>query len=162
MLLTEGASLSARQTLYGLGHQYQIDVFDPDPLCQGRFSSYVRRWIRSPSFSEQPERYLQTLMSLIAQEQYDVVLPTHEQVYLLSRFQALISPRVGLAVPSFAALQQLQNKIAFRRLLDQLQLPQPGSEIIRGIDDWQAPRQYPFFLKLAHSTAGRGVSSAAS
>src|ERR671936_61584 len=58
ILFTEGASLSARQSLYPLGGRYSIDVMDPDPLCQCRFSSFVGRFIRSPSFAKQPVEFL--------------------------------------------------------------------------------------------------------
>ena len=87
ILLTEGASLSARQTLYPLGGRYEIDVMDPDPFCQCRFSSLVRRFFRSPSFSDEPAEFLRFLLQLNRKRRYDVVLPTHEQGYLLSRFR---------------------------------------------------------------------------
>ena len=156
-MFTEGASLSARQTLYPLGPLHEIDVMDPDPLCQGRFSSYVRRFIRSPSFSKQPAEFLRFLVSLLRRERYDVLLPTHEQVYLLSRFRDALAPRVGLALPEFAALERLQNKAHFSRLLTELELPQPQTVIVQRPEELDGPWQFPFYLKLAHSTAGGGV-----
>src|SRR3954464_1588070 len=92
ILFTEGSSLSARQTLYPLGRQYEIDVMDPDPLCQCRFSSLVRHFIRSPSFAKQPAEFLRFLVRIVRDRQYDVVLPTHEQTYLLSRFREELLP----------------------------------------------------------------------
>jgi predicted ATP-grasp superfamily ATP-dependent carboligase len=157
ILMTEGASLSARQTLYGLGTNYLIDVLDPDPLCQCRFSSLVRHWIRSPSFAKEPEKFLHFLADLIRDGKYDVILPTHEQVYLLSRFRHAFTQRVGLALPEFSSLELLQNKAHFKRLLDELGLPQPEATILRRRDELDRPWQFPFFLKLAHSTAGGGV-----
>jgi len=157
VLLTEGASLSARQVLYGIGPTCDIDVLDPDPLCQCRFSSYVRRWIRSPSFVSQPQQFLEFLSRHLVDSRYDVLFPTHDQVYLLSRFRKSLSARVGLALPDFAALEQLQDKARFHRLLDELGLPQPQATIVRSRADFDRPWQYPFYLKLAHSTAGAGV-----
>lgn len=157
VLFTEGGSLSARQTLYALGPLYDIDVLDPDPLCQCRFSNYVRRWIRSPSFSKEPEAFLRLLADLIREGQYDVILPTHEQVYLLSRYADVLSPYAGLALPAFASLERLQNKAEFSRLLDELALPQPQTTIVRRREELKGEWVYPFYLKLAHSTAGSGV-----
>lgn len=157
VLFTEGASLSARQTLYPLGPYHDIDVIDPDPLCQCRFSSYVGRYIRSPSFSKQPAEFLRFLGKLVREHQYDVLLPTHEQVYILSRFRDAFTPHVGLALPEFAAMERMQSKTAFSRLLTELELPQPNSVIVRGREDLKREWQYPFYLKLAHSTAGGGV-----
>jgi len=157
VLLTEGSSLSARQVLYGLGPTCDIDVLDPNPLCQCRFSSYVRRWIRSPSFAVSPKEFLGFLSRRLAQTQYDVLLPTHDQVYLLSRFGKSLAAQVGLALPHFASLEQLQDKARFKRLLDELGLPQPQATIVRTRVELERTWQYPFYLKLAHSTAGAGV-----
>ncbi len=157
ILFTEGASLSARQTLYPLGGRYEIDVMDPDPLCQCRFSSLVHRFIRSPSFAKQPADFLRFLVRLVSEGWYDVVLPTHEQGYLLSRFRDALKPRMALALPEFAALERLQNKAAFSRLLAELKLPQPETVILRTRNDLKREWQYPFYLKLPHSTGGGGV-----
>ena len=157
ILFTEGASLSARQTLYPLGPFYDIDVIDPDPLCQCRFSSYVGRFFRSPSFSKQPAEFLRFLAKLIREGGYDVLFPTHEQVYLLSRFRDAFTPHIGLALPDFAAMERMQSKAEFSRLLIELDLPQPDVAIVRSRADLDRPWQYPFYLKLAHSTAGGGV-----
>jgi predicted ATP-grasp superfamily ATP-dependent carboligase len=157
ILFTEGASLSARQTLYPLGPHHDIDIIDPDSLCQCRFSSYVRRFTKSPSFAQQPGEFLRFVAKLVRERGYDVLLPTHEQVYLLSRFRDAFVPYVGLALPPFAALERMQNKAEFSRLLSELKLPQPDSVIVRSRGELNRPWQFPFYFKLAHSTAGGGV-----
>jgi predicted ATP-grasp superfamily ATP-dependent carboligase len=157
ILFTEGASLSARQTLYPLGGRYEIDVMDPDRLCQCRFSSFVGRFIRSPSFSKQPAEFLRFLCELVRERMYDVVLPTHEQVYLLSRFRDSLSRRMGLAMPPFEALERMQNKAEFGRLLTELGLPQPDTVSVRNRKELDRAWTYPFYLKLPHSTGGSGV-----
>jgi predicted ATP-grasp superfamily ATP-dependent carboligase len=157
ILFTEGASLSARQTLYPLGRNYEIDVMDPDLLCQCRFSSFVRRFIRSPSFARQPAEFLRFLVRQIDARRYNVVLPTHEQTYLLSRFRDVLGSRVGIAVPEFAALERMQNKAAFSRLLTELELPQPETTFVNSRGELNRAWKYPFYLKLPHSTGGAGV-----
>jgi predicted ATP-grasp superfamily ATP-dependent carboligase len=157
ILFTEGASLSARQTLYPLGPYHDIDIIDPDQLCQCRFSSYVRRYTQSPSFSQQPAEFLRFVAKLVRERGYDVILPTHEQVYLLSRFRDAFTPHVGLALPAFSAMERMQNKAEFSRLLAELDLPQPEAVIVQSHEELDRAWQYPFYLKLAHSTAGGGV-----
>lgn len=130
---------------------------DPDPLCQCRFSSFVGRFIRSPSFAKQPAEFLRFLVRIVRDRQYDVVLPTHEQTYLLSRFRDAIETRIAIAVPEFAALERLQNKASFSRLLTELGLPQPETVIVRSRNELSRPWRYPFYLKLPHSTGGGGV-----
>ncbi len=157
ILLTEGSSTSARQTLYALGRRHTIDVLDPNPLCQCRFSRLVRRWYRCPSFSKQPKEYLRFIAQRLRDEAYDVLLPTHEQVYLLSRVRDELRARVGLALPPFESLDRVQGKADFSRLLDELGLPQPATQVVCTRRELVQHNVYPCFVKLSHSTAGAGV-----
>ncbi len=157
ILMTEGTSLSARQTLYGIGGRHTIDVLDPAALCQGRFSSFVRRWYRCPSYSRQPEEFLRFLVERLRREKYDVLLPTHEQVFLLSRFRDSFTPHVGLALPDFPAMRRMQDKADFVRLLRELDLPHPETEIVGTRGELDRDWDFPVYIKVGHSTAGCGV-----
>jgi hypothetical protein len=157
ILLSEGSSLSARQTLYTLGGRHTIDILDPARLCQCRFSRFVRRWYRCPPFARDPLGYLRFLAERLKQGQYDVLIPTHEQVYLLARVRDTLARRVGLALPEFEALEQMQNKADFVRLLEALGLPGPVSLIVRSRAELERAASFPCYVKLSYSTAGSGV-----
>ncbi|MCO6043894.1 hypothetical protein NG895_08235 [Aeoliella sp. ICT_H6.2] len=157
ILMTEGTSLSARQSLYALGGRHVIDVIDPDPICQCRFSRFVRRWHKSPHFAKNPGEFLHFLADMVQRERYDVVLPTHEQVYLLSKFRDVVGEAAGVALPHFDAMRQMQDKADFTRTLESLGLPHPQTAFARTEADLAHNWSYPFYLKLAHSTAGLGV-----
>ncbi|MEM6776365.1 MAG: hypothetical protein AAF670_01840 [Planctomycetota bacterium] len=162
ILFTEGTSLSARQSLYALAHQDAderpiIDVLDPAPLCQCRFSGLIRKWVRCPHYAKDPEAFLEFLVHQIQDGDYDVLLPTHEQVYLLSRFEDLISPHVGLALPQFDSMDRLQNKADFMQLLAELDLPHPRSSLVTTREQLESVCEFPCYIKLGHSTAGSGV-----
>ncbi len=157
ILLTEGSSTSARQTLYALGGRHTIDLLDPSPFCQCRFSRFVRRWHRCPSYSKHPQEFLRFLAERLRAEEYDVVFPTHEHVFLLARVRDELSQHVGTALPSFEAIQQVQGKADFNRLLTQLDLPYPETAFVHTRQQLQQHGDFPCFVKLSHSTAGRGV-----
>lgn len=157
ILFTEGTSLSARQSLYALGDRHDVDVMDPAPLCQCRFSRLVRRWIRCPHYAKDPEAFLEFLAQRVTKGDYDVLLPTHEQVYLLSKYHAALTPHIGLALPDFRPMDQMQNKAEFMRLLDELDLPHPATVHVRTRRELIAASVFPCYVKLGHSTAGSGV-----
>jgi predicted ATP-grasp superfamily ATP-dependent carboligase len=157
ILFTEGSSLSARQTLYCLGGRHEIDVIDPERLCLCRFSRFVRRWHKCPSYSQAPEAYLEFLFDRIRREKYDVLLPTHEQAYFISRFRDEIGAHVHIAVPSFSAMQHAQSKVEFLRLLASLNVPHPRTAVLRSLAELNREWEFPCYLKLAHGTAGNGV-----
>lgn len=156
VLLTEGSSSSARQALYSL-NRFTVDIVDPARLCQCRFSSLVRRWYRCPSYAQDPAAYLRFIVGRIATGHYDVLLPTHEQVYLLAYFRDAFERRVGLAVPEFEAVRRLQSKVEFARVCQEVGLRAPEFQIIGDESDLQSVTTFPCFLKLAHGTGGLGV-----
>jgi hypothetical protein len=158
ILLTEGSSVSARQTIYALAPLRPIlDVYDPNPhFCLARASWYVRGCHRCPPFAADPSGYFRCLLDRLRAGRYDVLLPVHDQVYLLARFREALGGRVGLAVPEFEALAQVQSKVAFARLLDALGLPQPPSRVVASCDALRS-LDPPCYFKLPYGTAGRGV-----
>ena len=157
VLLTEGSSVASRTALYLLGRDYSIDVLDPSPFCQSRFSRFVRRWHRCPHFSKDPAGYLNRLRELLRKERYDVLLPTHEQLYLVARFGEDLGRLTGVAVPDFPAVERLQSKAEFGRLLDEVGLPYPDTRIVRTRSELDQTADFPCYVKVAYSTAGTGV-----
>jgi predicted ATP-grasp superfamily ATP-dependent carboligase len=118
----------------------------------------VRRYYRCPSFSTEPLEYLRFLAERLRVGDYDVLFPVHDQVYLLSRVRETLERRVGVALPSFEAVSQLQSKARFSELLQTLGLPQPATTVLHGVPEIDSRSwQFPFYLKLEYSTAGCGV-----
>ena len=157
VLLSEGSSLTSRETITALGPAgHVIDVMDPDPICLARFSRWVRRVVRCPAMGADPVGYLDAVLAQLAREPYDVLLPTHEQAYLFAAMRDRIPSDVGLAVADKGAFARVQSKVAFADLLRELGLPQPESFRLshpHELDD----HPYPYWLKAAYSTAGQGV-----
>jgi hypothetical protein len=159
ILLTEGSSLSARQTLYALGpNKYLIDVCDSRPWrCLCRYSRFVHRCFCCPPLAADPVAYLRFLESRLRREKYDVLLPTHDQAFLLSRFRDRLAALVGLAVPDFEAMERLQSKASFLEVLRELNLPHPPTTIARTRRDVLSVDRFPCYLKRPYSTAGQGL-----
>ena len=158
VLLSEGSSLSARQMILALGPTgASIEICDPNPICLGRFSRYVRAWHRCPPWNVDPVGYLRFLASRLETEHYDVLIAVHDQAFLLARFRADLGRRVGLALPDFASLKRVQSKAEFIRVLDELGLPYPPTVLVRTRRELEAAGTPPCYIKLAHSTAGCGV-----
>src|SRR5450755_1822102 len=132
ILLSEGSSLSARQTITALGLcGYTIDVCDPNPLCISRFSRFVRHIYRCPAVGTDPLGYLDFVLQQLTQERYDVLLPVHEQAFLFAKVRDRLPVGVGVALAAFDAFLQVQGKVAFAGLMERLSLPQPITHIVR-------------------------------
>jgi hypothetical protein len=155
-LLSEGSSLTAREVLTCLGPAgYHIEALDPDPLCIARFSRWMRRVHRCPRPGTDPVRYLELVKRVVVERRIDVVLPTHEQAWLFAAGAPLL-PGVPVAVADVGSFDRVQSKVEFARLLDERGLPQPRWRLVSDLGDLDG-LQFPYWLKSAFSTAGRGV-----
>jgi len=158
ILLSEGSSLSARESITALGVAgYPVDMCDPDSLCLGRFSRFVRRYYRCPAVGRNPWAYMDFVCSLLSRGQHDVLFPAHEQAFLFSRMRRQIPPTVALAVPEFRSFLRIQSKGALVRTLTELSIPQPESLIVRTEAELLEGHPLPFFLKTDYGTASTGT-----
>jgi carbamoylphosphate synthase large subunit len=159
ILLSEGSSLSARETINALGVAgYRVDVLDPNPLCLGRLSRFVRRFHRCPRFGQNPREYLDFVLACLERERFDVLYPTHEQAYLFARVHSRLAPLVRIPVASFEAFRRVQTKAAFAVTAAEIGLSTPETRIVRERGALGASlRDAPSYVKMSVGTASRGV-----
>jgi glutathione synthase/RimK-type ligase-like ATP-grasp enzyme len=161
VLLSDGSGLTSRQTatlLARAGHE--VGVLTPQRLALARTTKSVGRWHRVPPYGLQPLAWAEAALRVLDAGEYDVLLPTQEQVAVL----ALIGPElqargVATAVPSFAALRRVQDKLSAEALLVELGLARPHSFIAHAPEQL-TPEQlapWPVYLKAPIGTASNGV-----
>lgn len=159
VLLSDGAGLTSRQTarlLARAGHY--VGVLVPEPLVLARMTNAVRRWHRVPVYGDQPLAWAEATMRVLDNADYDVLLPTQEQVAVLALLAGELTARgVATAVPTFAALRRVQDKLSAEELLVELGLPRPGSFIARTPRQLTVAPSLPAYLKAPIGTAGSGV-----
>ena len=86
-----------------------------------------------------------------------MLLPTHEQGYLLARAEPRIQAVVGLALPNFANYRTAHSKAGFSRLLTELRLPQPATQLARSAAELRDLVRFPCVVKTSIGTASRGI-----
>ncbi|MGO9763717.1 MAG: hypothetical protein ACLP1Q_20895 [Solirubrobacteraceae bacterium] len=117
VLLTEGSSLTAREVVSCLGPPgYRLEVLDADPLCIARASRWVRKVHRCPPAGAEPLAYVRKLEQAVAERGIDVVLPTHEQAWLLASARPLLAAGVRVALADERAFARVQSKLARWRI----------------------------------------------
>lgn len=158
VLLTEGSSTSARQAITALalaGHE--VAYCDPARICLGRFSRLVVRRYRCPPLGTDPEGFRHFLHETLSRERFDVLLPIHEQGYLVARLADELRPRVAFAVPAFESYERVLTKLGFRGLLTELGLQQPPTHLLDDPRSLAQHAAYPFVVKAALGTASRST-----
>jgi hypothetical protein len=155
VLLTESASLTARETLTVLGRRgVRADLLSSGPLTIGRFSRWRRRLVPAPAPGSDPLGYLAVVAGLCRSGRYEAVLPTHEQAWLFAAGRHLLPADAPIAVAPFDAFGRVQGKAEFAALLDGLEVPQPRWWLAA---DRPETVPFPHWVKASYGTAGRAV-----
>ena len=159
VLLTEGSGLASRQVatrLDELGHEVLAAV--SDPLCLARFTRHVRHLVRVPPFGADPFGWFDAVLERAVALGVDVVFPTQEQVTVLSHeLPRLRATGLCTAVPPFASLARLQDKVSACATLEAAGVAQPRSVVVRDASDLEAWSAFPAFVKAPIGTASSAV-----
>ena len=158
ILLSDGAGLTARQCATVLARRgHRVEALSPDPVCLCRFTGQVRAVHRVPGIGADPFGWLDAALAVAARTGAEVLLPVQEQVAVM----ALAPDRIAAAglltaVPSFAALAQVQDKVSAFLTLARLGLPQPPATVVTSPDELLAAK-LPVYAKTPIGTASAAV-----
>ena len=158
VLLSEGSSLTARETVTVLGSRgVGVEVASAIGRPLASFSVWCQAVRKVPAPGCDPVGYLHAVDALLASGRYRALLATHEQAWLLAAGRRYLPHASGrLAVAGASAFEQVQSKIAFAGVCDELGIPQPAWHEVHCEADLDRIG-YPVWVKAAYSTAGRGV-----
>ncbi len=153
VLLTDGSGLTSRQVATRLSRGgHVVEVVSPTRLGLCGFTRHVRRVHRVPAFGRDPEGWLSATLDVLSRGEFDVLLPTQEQVTILARDSSRL--RVPVALPSFESVLRVQDKAAQLRVLAELGLLHPDSTVTGDVAAWN---RFPIFVKAPIGTASQGV-----
>ena len=129
----------------------------------GRLTRHVRAVHRVPGLGADPGGWLDAALAVAARRRCELFLPVQEQVTVMSLARERIAGAgLATAVPDFAALRQVQDKVSAYRTLDRLGLPQPPASVVASPDDLAGVGPLPVFVKTPIGTASAGVRRIAS
>ena len=160
ILLSDGSGLTARQVATILGRAgHHVEAVTAGRLPITRFTRHVRRLNVLPPFGSDPLGWFEALERLLARRPFDVLLPTQEQVAVLALRQSRLEAMgVQAPLPNFAALRQVQDKLAASETLRRIGLAQPSFAVA---SDQAEARAYlgpfPVYLKAPAGTASTAV-----
>jgi len=161
ILLSDGAGLTARQCATVLGRAGgQVEALSSGGLCLARMTRHVRRVHAVPAVGRDPFGWLEAALGIAARRRADVLLPVQEQVAVMSLARERIEAAgLGIAVPEFGALAQVQDKVSAFATLSRAGLPQPTAVVAATAAELEdaAELGLPAFVKTPIGTASAGV-----
>lgn len=85
--------------------------------CRGTaWSRYVHACVRIPSPRSEPRQFAKSIARVVAQHDIDLLLPTCEEVFYVSRYRSLFPRELAVATDHFDKLTALHSKLEFMRL----------------------------------------------
>ena len=150
VLLGDGFGVTSRQMAMALGRAgHDVAVLAPP----GRpWSGYPRCVVRAhpvPAFGVDPWAWTAAVEAALVGGDYDVLLPTGDQVAVLARGPARVTGHgTRLALPSFDALRRVAEPGTAAGTLTELALPQPaGTVVVRDPEDLRQVADPPLYVK---------------
>src|SRR6266702_2237585 len=167
ILLSDGAGLTSRQcatVLARAGHR--VEALSPPGLCLCRMTRHVRRVHDVPALGRDPFGWLEAALDVAVRRGAGVLLPVQEQVTVMALAQDRIEAAgLATAVPDFAALAQVQDKVSAFRTLARVGVPQPPAVVAASAAEVEAAGAglagaglagWPLFVKMPIGTASAG------
>ncbi len=101
-------------------------------LCQA--SRYVGEYVWVPSPRYRTCEYIDSLLEIILGEQVDLLVPTCEEIFYISKFRERLAARCRVLAPEFGLIKSLHRKDSFLELAGALGLAVPKSGLLGETD----------------------------
>lgn len=159
VLLSDGFGVTSRQVALLLGAAgHEVHVLAPEGKPPLRYPSSVQQAYTVPAFGADPWGWLGAAEKILREDGHDVLIPTGDQVAALSRADVSATWLDGrVAVPRFASLERVQDKVSAAVTLTEIGLPQPESFVVRSAEALRQIADPPLYVKLPTGSASTGV-----
>ena len=134
---------------------WTVSVGDSLGQPLSRFSCSVQHFVRLPEPRQNPAAWLTALAQVIQAQRIDLLLPTCEEVFFVSRYRDRLPAQVRVVADDFGKLREVHSKWSFLSLAQDCGVEVPDSALVTSLDearDWAASR--PVVLKPEFSRFG--------
>lgn len=108
----------------------------------------------------QAEKFIEDLNAIILKYKPRVLLPTHEETFLIAKYRKKITSDISIPIAEFEDLLKAHNKITAAQVARNAGVPVPDTFLLHDkneIDTLKNKISYPAVLKLPKSNAAKGV-----
>lgn len=164
-LITNANSAKALVATRSLGAK-EIDVINSDvsKYAISFFSKYSTDHFSTASPMNEPEKYMNQLLSYIQKKDIDVLMPINSvDTLLTSKYKHKITPHVKYPFEDYSKMSLINDKQKLTELAKEIGLQVPETFVIdntNNIDQFADGLSYPVVIKLKNSTSSEGLSYA--
>jgi predicted ATP-grasp superfamily ATP-dependent carboligase/ribosomal protein S18 acetylase RimI-like enzyme len=163
VFITYGWCRSSYAILFSLGRRgVKVHVGDASPLAMSRFSRYAASFSRLPDFFVEPERYIDCLLEALKKTGAEILLASHEDVGLVSRYRERFPEHIRMAVPAWESYQAAEDKLRLMEIASQYGCPVPRTYAAAEgeLEKLSKELAFPVVLKTRIGNSAKGVAIA--
>jgi hypothetical protein len=114
---------------------WNVCVADSIPFRGTAWSRYVRQDVRVPPPRVEPYEFAKALARAVTEHRIDLLLPTCEEVFYVSRYRAMFPRELTVATDDFDKLTTLHSKLDFTRLAASCGAKVPETESVSSLNE---------------------------
>jgi predicted ATP-grasp superfamily ATP-dependent carboligase len=140
---------------------WEVTAADCTRLSAGAHSRHVSRRLLWPNLTERPAEWLAACVAELKSHKVDLLFPTFEDTFLVSRFRDVLSRYTTVLVESYDKMMRVHHKMSLNALAREAGVDVPATwqpadeaELLRLRDDLP----YPVVLKLPDTNNSRGLA----
>ncbi len=138
----------------------EVIVADSVPRSFSFFSRYAKGHFLYPSPYSEQEAFVQCLLKNVESLGCDVLIPIHEETFLIAKHIDDFVGKVGLALPTYDQILAVHFKDRFFALCQNLDVPIPRSRILNWVSEAKKVSQefrFPVVLKPRQGGGNYGI-----
>ena len=125
------------------------------------FSKYSHNHFVYDSPYSKPMQFIDSLITNIRQYDYQVLLPVHEETFLIAKHKETLSKFIKLPIPDYRSILLAHNKDKLLEIATKLGIPVPRTYKIKTIEDivpLSNELRYPVILKPRQGGGNFGIN----
>ena len=161
VLVTNGWVRTAYCVIESLGKRgIPIHVVDRSKTAMCRFSRWTRSFHQVPNYHTEPKEYTEAIGEVARSVGAELIIPTHDDVVILAKYQHLLPDSLRFVHPSYNKLNHANNKWEVMQLCQEINVPNASSFIppsLNRLKQIAEKMKFPVVIKARTGNAGKGV-----
>ncbi|HPM95425.1 MAG TPA: ATP-grasp domain-containing protein [Mesotoga sp.] len=146
-------ALNSIRLLARQGHE--VFAADSGKVSGGLYSRYLKGKFIYPPVSEKSDEFIECLLKKIEELKIDLLFPTFEEGFVISRFMHKFEGRVRVIVPRHEHIQVLHDKWTMTQLASSLSIPVPDTTLLKDFDT--SRMDFPLIVKPRDQRSAEGI-----
>jgi len=159
--VTYGWCRTAYSVVRSLGQKgIEVHVGDASPLAMSRFSKYCKSFTVLPNLFIDPEEYFDQLCLALKRTGAKVLLPCHEDVEQITKWQKKLPSDVRVAVPTHDIWSKAEDKFNYIEGIAKSGCPVPKTFLVTSreqLEKLELEIKFPIVLKTRMGNSAKGV-----